>query len=433
MQINKNQSVKEHDIVAKSNLVRELNVSLQWCEQKPAIPVGHLAYQDKTIYFEYETTWLEQAIELSPFALPPIARLQKGDQQLFQGLPGVFEDSLPDGWGRLLIDRHLRQMGVNVHQLSPLDRLAYVGQHAMGALIYQPTNTLTSNLDTPLNLDTLYQDSQHILNGDSHIIIDELLTLNGASAGARPKALIGFNQDKSEILSGISQLPQTHDYWIVKFSNQQDDHNAGAIEYAYSNMARAAGIEITETHLFPAKDHAGYFATKRFDREQKNEQTHRYHIHTACGLLHADFRVPSLDYSDLLTLCWRLTKDTTEVLKLYRLAVFNVFTHNRDDHGKNFSFLMTNTGQWRFAPAYDLTFSSGPHGEHSTMVMNEGKSPTIEHLKALAQSVLIDAKQANMVIEQVLDAVNQWTRFACDAGLDHRYDSLLPLKHYKAY
>ena len=136
-------------------------------------------------------------------------------------------------------------------------------------------------------------------------------------------------------------------------------------------MATRSGIAIPETHLFPAKKSAGYFATKRFDRDCPKS----LHMHTVCGLLHSDFRSPSLDYQDLIELTTLLTRDVRETEKMFRLAVFNVLAHNRDDHSKNFSFLMNEVGEWQLSPAYDLTFSSGPGGEQSTMVIGEGKTP----------------------------------------------------------
>ena len=154
-------------------------------------------------------------------------------------------------------------------------------------------------------------------------------------------------------------LPQGFEPWLVKFPNRQDGTDAGGMEYVYALMAKEAGVELPEVHLFAAEKTAGYFAMKCFDRQENS----RLHMHSASGLLHSDFRAPALDYDDSLELTAALTRDRDEVMKMYRLAVFNVLAHNRDDHGKNFSFLMSNTGAWKFAPAYDLTFSSGPGGE----------------------------------------------------------------------
>ena len=224
--------------------------------------------------------------------------------------------------------------------------------------------------------------AQEVLDGTSDDVLAELIALNGSSAGARPKALIGVNDKRDHIIHGVHDLPAGYTPWMVKFPNSQDGLDAGAIEYVYALMAKEAGVSMPDVHLFPAKRGTGYFAIKRFDRDGDK----RYHMHTACGLLHSDFRTPSLDYEDLVALTGMLTRDVREVEKLYQLAVFNVLAHNRDDHSKNFSYLMDSQGRWKISPAYDLTFSSGPRGEQSTMVMGEGRNPNTIHLLKLAQA-----------------------------------------------
>ena len=168
-----------------------------------------------------------------------------------------------------------------------------------------------------------------------------------------------------------------------------------------------------ETKLFPSKHGAGYFATKRFDRDGDK----RFHMHTACGLLHSDFRTPSLDYQDLIELTTLLTRDVRETEKMFRLAAFNVLAHNRDDHSKNFSYLMNERGDWSLSPAYDLTFSSGPGGEQSTMVMGEGKAPKIEHLRALGQSAEIKTQTVTEIIDQTRSALADWNALAKEHGV----------------
>lgn len=173
-------------------------------------------------------------------------------------------------------------------------------------------------------------------------------------------------------------------------------------------MAQEAGLSTPESHLFPSEKGSGYFAVKRFDRQKNN----RLHMHTAAGLLHNDFRVPSLDYEDLINLTGALTKDMREVEEMFRMAVFNSLSHNRDDHAKNFSFLMDSNGKWRLAPAYDLTFSSGPHGEQSTMIMGEGRNPGIKHLSELGIIANLSKNTINGIIEQTRYALSKWTELA---------------------
>lgn len=369
--------------------------------------VGRLAIRDGIIYFQYDEEFLQTNLEISPMRLP----LQRGVIELprdpFEGLVGVFNDSLPDGWGRLLFYRMLRSEGISPSDISPLDRLAYVGLHGMGALIYEPDQTLNNSYEM-LDLDVLAMQTEDVLQGDSEEVIAELLALNGSSAGARPKALIEVDTERKNISYGANLLSDNFEPWMVKFPNSLDGKDAGSIEYIYALMAVDAGIKMPEVHLFPSKKGGGYFAVKRFDREGNK----RLHMHTVSGLVHSNFRFPSLDYEDLLSLTGVLTKDIREVEKMFRLAVFNVMAHNRDDHAKNFSFLMNEFGEWKLSPAYDLTFSSGPGGEQSTMVMGEGRSVTVKHLTKLGSEAKLSKEFIENVIEQTTSALSKWSNLS---------------------
>lgn len=374
-------------------------------------PVGRLAMRDRQIYFEYDRSFLEHGMEISPLRLPLRAGVRTFDRFLFEGLPGVFNDSLPDGWGRLLLDRAMRAKGILPDVLSPLDRLAYVGRTGMAALAYEPE--LGENTESAIDLDALASHAREVMAGEAGDVLNELLSLNGSSAGARPKAMIGVDESRENLMHGNQNLPEGYEHWLVKFASSSDGADAGAVEYVYALMAKEAGLDISPVHLFPAKIGSGYFATKRFDRLHNK----RLHMHTACGLLHSDFRTPSLDYEDLLALTGKLTHDMREVEKMFRLAVFNVLSHNRDDHSKNFSFLMDGTGEWKLSPAYDLTFSSGPRGEQSTMVMGEGKNPNAEHLMKLAQSAGLDKNESAKILEQTKDALRLWGKLSQEYGV----------------
>ena len=382
------------------------------------IPVGKLARRDQKIYFEYDASFVNSGVDISPIKCPLKSGVQSFDPFLFEGLPGVFNDSLPDGWGRLLLDRKMRALGVMPQQLSPLDRLAYVGHAGMGALVYEPDYTddalhdYAQTTSGRIDMDTLAAQAEQVLAGEASDVLQELLILNGSSAGARPKAIIGLDDTRQRVIYGVHQLPVNdqsgYQPWLVKFPNIRDGADAGAIEYVYALMAVEAGLIMPDVHLFPAQKGAGYFAVKRFDRND-NE---RLHMHTACGLLHSDFRVPALDYEDLIALTMLLTKDIREVEKMYRLAVFNVLSHNRDDHAKNFSFLMNEFGEWKLSPAYDLTFSSGPRGEQSTMVMGEGRNPSVADLIKLGMEAKLPRQSINHIIEQTRAALAQWEGLA---------------------
>lgn len=227
----------------------------------------------------------------------------------------------------------------------------------------------------------------------------------------RPKILVAVSKDEK-----IEEAQKTHDNYLIKFRSPYDPKDIGPIEYAYHLMAKAAGLDVPQAKLFKSKKCDGYFGVKRFDR-QKSEFKH---MHTIAGLLHADHRIPTLDYKILLKATLHLTKDMTECEKQFRHMAFNIFTHNRDDHSKNFSFLMDEEGKWKVSPAYDLTFSSGPMGQHSTTVLGEGKNPTIEHILKLAEIISIKPKRAKEIVDEVRAAVSKWEKFADKTGIGKR-------------
>ncbi|TDS13822.1 type II toxin-antitoxin system HipA family toxin [Sphingobacterium paludis] len=388
-----------------SRSIREVSVALDFGTE--SYPVGRMAMRNGVIYFEYDDALIQKGIEISPIGLPLQRGVVEFPRRPFEGLAGVFNDSLPDGWGRLLMDRLLRSQGIFPDSISSLDRLAYVGSFGMGALTYEPDISVSDGQEF-VDLDHLATQTEEVIQGSSEEVLTELIALNGSSAGARPKALIAVDNDRRHITSGAREMPQGFEPWLVKFSNRQDGSDAGAIEYVYALMAKEAGVAMPDVHLFSSQNTAGYFAVKRFDRDGNI----KFHMSTVSGLLHSDFRIPSLDYEDLLNLTSMLTKDIREVEKMYRLAVFNVLAHNRDDHGKNFSFLMDEKGGWRLAPAYDLTFSRGPNGEQSTMVMGEGKNPRISHLLKLGDEIKLPKKLIAEIIDQTRAALATWPDLA---------------------
>lgn len=390
--------------------IKEIKVGLNF--DSGIQPVGRLAIRDGIIYFQYDEEFLQTNLEISPIKFPLQRDVIELPRDPFEGLAGVFNDSLPDGWGRLLFDRMLRSEGISSSDISPLDRLAYVGLHGMGALVYEPDQSPDSSNEM-IDLDVLATQTEDVLQGDSEEVIAELLALNGSSAGARPKALIGVDAKRKNISYGANLLNNGFEPWMVKFPNSLDGKDAGAIEYVYALMAVDAGINMPEVHLFPSQKGNGYFAVKRFDREGNK----RLHMHTVSGLVHSNFRFPSLDYEDLLSLTGVLTKDIREVEKMFRLAVFNVMAHNRDDHAKNFSFVMNEFGEWKLSPAYDLTFSSGPGGEQSTMVMGEGRNITVKHLTKLGREAKLSKEFIENVIEQTTSALRKWSNLSEDFGV----------------
>ena len=375
--------------------------------------VGRLALKERRILFEYDPGFIASGIEISPIKLPLRAGVLVSDTDIFEGLFGVFNDSLPDGWGRLLLDRSVEKHGNDRRRLTPLDRLAYVGRHGMGALSYEPERGDPIADDAPLALDRLAEESAIVLAGEDEEVFDELLQLNGSSGGARPKIVAQVSADKRKIIHGRQALPPGFAHWMIKFPSAQDPRDIGAVEYAYSLMARAAGVAMEETHLFRTRKHR-YFGTRRFDRDGDA----RIHMHSLGGLIHADHRSPSLDYDTVLRVTRALTRNIREAEKAYALACFNVLAHNRDDHVKNFSFLLDAEGGWSLAPAYDLVFSYGPGGEQSMLVMGEGKNPGVAHLQALGKAHGL--KNAPEILARVRKAVAKWMRYAQEADVSAR-------------
>jgi serine/threonine-protein kinase HipA len=377
------------------------------------LPMGRLAIKNRKIFFEYDVNFIATGLELSPFKLPLKPGVIACEDQIFEGLFGIFNDSLPDGWGRLLLDRKLMQLGLYSGSMTPLERLRYVGARGMGALQYEPEILGDLSSQHLIDLDLIADECLQLQESEESEFIDDLLVMNGSSAGARPKILVRLldKKNKLEITHKNNETSQQGTDWIMKFRSSFDPKDNGSIEYAYHLMAKASGLNVPQAKLFKSKKCAGYFGVKRFDRDKEK----LIHMHTVSGLIHADHRFPSLDYESIMKVAMALTKNMQECESQFRNVVFNVFAHNRDDHSKKFSFLMDENDGWRVSPAYDLTFSFGPGGEHCTTIMREGRNPTRQHLEALAKISGIEPKKAIDIINQVKDAVGNWAHFAKEA------------------
>ncbi len=373
--------------------------------------VGRLAENQRQVFFEYDAEFLRDPLWLSPFKLPPQAGLIQHRDLDFGPLFGLFDDSLPDGWGLMLMDRFFRQRGSGLSEVSPLDRLAYLGSRTMGALTYHPPSDPASGNAAMIDLHAASEASRQVLAGSSQEVLPQLLRAGGSPGGARPKVLVGVHDDT--IFSGEDDLPLGAEHWIVKFTSREDPPDAGPIELAYSEMARAAGISMPRTRLFETEQGDQFFGVERFDRHQ-NQRTH---MHTFGNLIHTDFRIPSCDYQQLLEVTQVLTQNHQDVVECYRRMVFNVLTHNRDDHVKNFAFCMSRAGEWCLAPAYDLVYAPGPGGEHSMTIAGEGKEPARDHLLRLAGPVSLSNRDAESIFDQVAAAVGGWMEHASRAGV----------------
>ena len=390
-----------------------LIVALRW-DDGDVQTVGRLGHRDRIVYLEYDDSFLTSGLELSPIRHTTTRGLIRAyDTSVFGGLHGVFHDSLPDGWGRLLVDRRARELGIDPATLTPLDRLACVGDQGIGALCYAPAVDVWNATDTALDLDRLATNARRVLTGHVSDVVSELGRVGGSPGGARPKALVAVNE-QGDAVHGTEASASGYDHYLVKFRGPDDPEDAAEIEQAYATMARAAGVRMRETRLIAGGRSRHYFAARRFDREGVK----RLHAHSASGLLYADFRLPSLDYKDLIALTRAVTRDRREGRAMFALATFNVLSHNRDDHARQFTFLMSRDEKWRLAPAYDLTFAPGPGGEHTTSVLGRGRNIDREHLLALGRYADLKDREAREVIDCVTAAVADWHLFAanCDVS-----------------
>ena len=374
--------------------------------------VGVLEEQNNRIFFEYAPEFIGTNIPLSPFMLPLKQQVYEDEKRTFDGLFGVFNDSLPDGWGCLLLDRKLQKQGLSYNTITPLQRLSLIGLNAMGALEYEPITEIDREFTQDIELDSLSMEAGKILQGNASEILDTLLSLNGSSAGARPKIVALVSKYKQTLIHG-SLAQENYEPWLIKFNSSLDDKDIGAKEYIYSLMAKDAGIDMPETYLFPSKNSSGHFGVKRFDRTNDG----KVHIHTACGLLHASHRFASIDYTSLLKLTAVLTKDVREVEKMVRLMIFNVKSGNKDDHSKNFSFMLTRDNVWKMTPAYDLTPSEGINGEQTAMVNGKGKEITNEDFIKTAEPFGFDVKKVSEIIEQIDNALSGYQKYAKQLGI----------------
>lgn len=343
--------------------------------------VGRMALTPEGLCgFEYDTDWIRSGFSISPFYLPLKPGLIMAKQDPFMGNFGVFDDSLPDGWGNLLLDRYLQEKGIDPYKLNMMERLSLIGSTGRGALEYRPDKSVDTDNEFP-DFDRLAREAKNILESkESSGSVDLLYKYGGSSGGARPKIFARIDGRE----------------WLVKFRATSDPVNVGEIEYSYSLLAHACGIRMAETRLFEDR----YFGVERFDRTPQG----KVHTVSAAGLLNANYRIPSLDYSLLLKLTLNLTKDMEQVTEMFRRMIFNILISNRDDHAKNFSFQWIE-GAWKLAPAYDLLPSKGFNGYHTTTIHGKGE-PNHADTIALANEIGLSKQAATQIIEQITEICN---------------------------
>ncbi len=398
-------------------------------------PVGALSWDsDRHLAsFEYYPEFTQSGLAISPLMQPLSKRVYQfpelAESNTFKGLPGAIADSLPEKFGNRLLDTYLAKHGRKLDDMNPLERLCYVGVRGMGALEYQPDQE-TRNLSKPipLQISDLVDVAQSILKDREGINanlndsgIETLVTVGTSAGGAKAKAVIAINDKTHDVLSGQVAVPEGYEHWLLKFDEIDNEEHAsskqiGRIEYAYSEMAYAAGINMMECRLLPDDDKA-HFMTKRFDRVDGNAKVH---VVTLAGMAHADRDPPgSIGYERLFQTIRDIGLSQADLNEAYRRMVFNICSRNQDDHTKNHAFLMFADGNWQFSPAYDLCFSYKPGNqfiEQHQMSCN-GKRDNFDLDDLLKAAKAADVKNPKDIIVEVEQATSRWNEFAENAGV----------------
>jgi len=350
--------------------------------------VGYLAELDGGEFaFQYDDAWIRDGFSISPFSLPLTNQVYINKKTTFKGIYGVFNDSLPDGWGELLVKRMLGKKGVNYDRLTPLTKLSLMSGSGLGALEYEPCQAEDSPLPD-YSLDEIAADAKRILDDEDgeDIDFDKVFQLGGSSGGARPKAHIKDGEE----------------YWIVKFPCRIDPKDIGKAEYTANAMAKKCGINVNEFKLFKSAVTKGYFGAKRFDRIGEK----RIHTVSLSALLETTHRIPNLDYLHLFQVIQNISIDKNDMLEAYRRMCFNVFYGNKDDHGKNHAFIYDDeAGGYRLSPAFDLTKT--PHKPEHEMTVKGSGIPTENDLLETAKNIKLPMEECKKIVAEIKRTVKR--------------------------
>jgi serine/threonine-protein kinase HipA len=396
---------------------------------------------DPIARFQYDADFVRSGIEVSPIEMPLSERVYafRGlALRTFHGLPGLLADSLPDKFGNALINAWLATQGRTPAEFSAVERLCYTGSRGMGALEFVPANGPRQRASRPLEIDALVKLASDVLqhrsalHGSMHLdetsaTLRDILLVGTSAGGARAKALIAWNRSTNEVRSGQIDAGEGFDYWLLKFDGVSgnrdkeldDPRGFGAVEYAYSMMAKAAGIEMTECRLL--EEHGRrHFMTRRFDRSPRGE---KLHMQSLCALAHFDFNLPgAYSYEQAMMVMRRIGLSAAELEQFYRRMVFNIVARNQDDHVKNIAFLMNKRGEWALAPAFDVMYSYNPNGDwtstHQMSVNGKRDGFVKQDLEDCARAALLKRGHWKNVLDDVIAAVQQWPEYAADAGVE---------------
>ncbi len=397
---------------------------------------------DGVITFEYSPTFQSSGLDVSPIVLPlsttgPRQFPELRRMEAFLGLPGLLADALPDRFGNAVIRRYFEERGTPDRALSPVQKLLYLGDRAMGALTFHPAlDRSTPEQATPLRLSALVQEARAIVSGNADVAVPDIIHVGSSAGGMRPKALVWWNPPTGQGRSGHAEPTEGDEPWIVKLDGVgavNDDGQTPArvraslpymrIEQAYTLMARYAGLDAVETRLLADRSYR-HLLIRRFDRVGDGGGS-RVHQHTLGGLCHVDYNEPgTCSYEEFLRTVLRLRLDRRALDEAFRRAAFNILAINQDDHVKNLSFLMGSDGQWYLSPAYDNTYAQGDGWTRFHQMTLAGKCTAItrQDLLDVAKKFSIDGISILIRIEA---AVSQWSQFADEAEVPAKATQLI--------
>lgn len=390
--------------------------------------------------FQYDATFAQSGIEISPLMMPLSNRVYEFPSlpvNTFHGLPGLLADSLPDKFGNALINKWLAQQGRTPESFGAIERLCYTGSRGMGALEYAPVVGPKVRRAEKIEIDALVALATEVLSTREDVrgdftarmrekALKDILRVGTSAGGARAKAVIAWNPTTNEVRSGQIAAESGFEYWLLKFdgvsSNKDkeldDPKGYGAIEYAYSQMAKAAGITMSECRLLEENGRR-HFMTKRFDRTPRGS---KLHMQSLGALAHVDFnQAGAHSYEQAFMAMQMLRLQMAAIEEQFRRMLFNIVARNQDDHVKNIAFLMDQRGTWSLAPAFDITYSFNPNGlwtaTHQMSVNGKRDGFTLADFNACAQATHMKRGRAAAILNEVIAAVQRWPTFAEQAGV----------------
>ncbi|GGA87346.1 toxin HipA [Flavobacterium palustre] len=414
--------------------------------------VGAVAWNVETgiASFEYDPKFITKKWDLAPLKMPLASSNRRifsfpelKNIKTFKGLPGLLADVLPDDYGNQLINNWLAQNGRPENSMNPVEMLCFIGTRGMGALEFEPSQFKANKRAFDIEVDNLVNISQKMLekregfetnlSEDEQKAMLDILKIGTSAGGARPKAIIAYNEKTGQVKSGQTNAPKGFEHWLIKLDTVSDvqfgeSTGYGRIEMAYYLMAKACEIEMMECRLMEENGRA-HFMTKRFDRQDGDT---KHHIQTLCAMQHYDFnQITSFSYEQLFQTMRLLKLPYPQAEQLFRRMAFNVIARNCDDHTKNFAFRLKQNENWELTPAYDVCFAYRPEStwvsQHNLSINGKRKDITKEDLLIVAKSMNI--KKAPLIIQQINDVVSKWTTFAEEAKVNNNFMEQISKSH----